>query len=363
MMSTIAAEEAGHISRKQAVDKIQTTLHSLEDMKKWNGLFYNWYNTSDGSLFTDWGEFISTVDNGWLSAGLIVVGQAYPELYDQSNRLVENMDYSKLYTPEVGQMRGGYDVAKGEYTAHHYGALYTEPRVASYIAIGKGDVPKEHWWKMERTMPESWDWQQQTPEGYTTTYDGVEVFEGHYSYNGTKYVPSWGGSMFEALMPSLVLKEKELGQDALGLNNKRHAKLQIEYAKEQGYDAWGMSPAATPEDYSEFAATPLGMEGYKSDGTVTPHATFLALEYAPWEALKNLKQLKRFETFSKYGFYDSVNVETGEVTKAYLALDQGMSMVALSNFMNEGVIRDYFHQSEIGKAPEELLIKEEFSIQ
>ncbi|SEA37231.1 hypothetical protein SAMN05421743_104149 [Thalassobacillus cyri] len=362
MMSTISAQEMGHISKEEAVDRIQTTLNTLEGLEKWNGLYYNWYNTEDGSLMTDWGQFISTVDNGWLSAGLIVTGQAYPELNDQTSSLVEAMDYSTLYTPEVGQMRGGYDVAAGSYTAHHYGAFYTEPRVASYISIGKGDVPSEHWWKMYRTMPDSWDWQAQNPEGYPVTYDGVEVFEGHYSYNGKKYVPSWGGSMFEALMPQLVLKEKELGKDALGLNNQRHVDIQIEYAEEQGYEAWGMSPAATPENYSEFAATPLGMDGYKSDGTVTPHATFLALEYAPMEAFENIQVLKEFDMYGEYGFLDSVNVETGEVTQAYLALDQGMSMVAIANYLEDGVIRDYFHQDDIGKNPEELLIKEELSI-
>ncbi|KGX89476.1 glucoamylase family protein [Pontibacillus marinus] len=362
MMSTISAEEMGIISRDEAVAKIEKTLDSLEDMKKWNGLFYNWYYTKDGSLMTDWGQFISTVDNGWLSAGLVVVGQAYPELNDQTSSIVDNMDYSTLYTPEVGQMRGGYDVEAGSYTAHHYGAFYTEPRVASYISIGKEDVPKEHWWKMYRTMPGSWDWQAQTPEGYTETYDDVEVFEGHYSYKGKKYVPSWGGSMFEALMPQLVLKEKELGKDALGLNNQRHVDIQIQYAEEQGFEAWGMSPAATPEGYSEFAATPLGMDGYKSDGTVTPHATFLALEYAPMEALKNINTLKRFDAYDKYGFLDSVNVETGEVTQAYLALDQGMIMVSIANYLKDGIIRDYFHNDEIGESPEELLIKEEFSI-
>ncbi|QHE51501.1 DUF3131 domain-containing protein [Pontibacillus sp. HMF3514] len=362
MMSTISADEMGIISRKEAVAKIEKTLDSLEDMKTWNGLFYNWYYTKDGSLMTDWGQFISTVDNGWLSAGLIVVGQAYPELNDQTSSIVDSMDYSTLYTPEVGQMRGGYDVEAGSYTAHHYGAFYTEPRVASYISIGKEDVPKEHWWKMYRTMPETWDWQAQTPEGYTETYDGVELFEGHYSYKGKKYVPSWGGSMFEALMPQLVLKEKELGKDALGLNNQRHVDIQIQYAEEQGFEAWGMSPAATPEGYSEFAATPLGMDGYKSDGTVTPHATFLALEYAPMEALKNINTLKRFDTYDKYGFLDSVNVETGEVTQAYLALDQGMIMVSIANYLKDGVIRDYFHEDKIGETPEELLIKEEFSI-
>ncbi len=363
MMSTISAEEVGLISREEAVTNIEKTLNSLKEMEKWNGLFYNWYYTEDATLMTDWGQFISTVDNGWLSAGLVVVGQAYPELYKETHALVEDMDYSTLYTPEVGQMRGGYDVATESYTAHHYGAFYTEPRVASYIAIGKEDVPEEHWWRMFRTMPESWDWQAQIPEGYTETYDGVDVFEGHYSYKGTKYVPSWGGSMFEALMPQLVLKEKELGKNALGLNNKRHVDIQIQYAKEQGYAAWGMSPAATPDNYSEFAATPLGMDGYKSDGTVTPHATFLALEYAPMEAFKNIQALKRFDMYGKYGFLDSVNVETGEVTNAYLALDQGMTMVSIVNYLKDGVIRDYFHQDQIGESPEDLLIKETFSIQ
>ncbi|UOQ42849.1 DUF3131 domain-containing protein [Halobacillus salinarum] len=362
LMSTVSAETLGQISKKEAVSRIDTTLSTLEDMKKWNGLFYNWYYTDDASLKTDWGQFISTVDNGWLSAGLIVAGEAYPSLSNKTDQLVEAMDYSKLYDPEVGQMYGGYDVEKGSVTEHHYGAFYTEPRVASYIAIGKGDVPKEHWWKMYRTMPESWDWQSQQPEGVTKTYDGVEVFEGHYSYKGKKFVPSWGGSMFEALMPGLVLKEKELGKDGLGLNNDRYVDLQIEYAKEQGYPAWGLSPTATPDGYSALGAAPLGMDGYESNGIVTPHATFLAMEYAPFQAFKNLFVLRALGTYGEYGYHDSVNVKTGEVTQAYLALDQGMSMVALTNYLTDGKIRDYFHHSSIGKTPEDLLRKEEFSI-
>ncbi|WP_308530772.1 glucoamylase family protein [uncultured Paenibacillus sp.] len=66
---------------------------------------------------------------------------------------------------------------------------------------------------------------------------------------------------------------------------------------------------------------------------------------------------------AKYGFYDAVNVETGELAKAYLALDQGMIMVSISNFVKDGVIRDYFHSDPIGQKPKELLEKEVFSIQ
>ncbi|OIU70781.1 glucoamylase family protein [Rossellomorea aquimaris] len=363
MMSTVSAQEMGFISKEEAVDRIQVTLNTLESMKKWNGLFYNWYYTKDGSLKKDWGQFISQVDNGWLSAGLIVAGQAYDELNGQTSKMVANMDYSTLYDPEVGQFRGGYDVAQEKLTDHHYGLLYTEPRVASYISIGKGDVPKEHWWKMERTIPAEWDWQSQIPEGEYAEYDGVSVFEGHYEYSGVKFVPSWGGSMFEGLMPGIVLKEKELGKQALGLNNQRHVELQIQYAKDKGYKAWGFSPAATPDGYSEFAATPLGTSGYADKSTVTPHASFLALDYAPDEVRKNIKVLKGMDMYGKYGFYDSVNVETGEMAKAYLALDQGMIMVSIANYLKDGVIRDYFHQDPIGKKPEELLEKEVFSIQ
>ncbi|PYE48096.1 DUF3131 domain-containing protein [Paenibacillus barcinonensis] len=363
MMSTVSAEQMGMLSKKEAVSRLQTTLNTLEKMDKWNGLFYNWYNTDDGSVKKDWGQFISQVDNGWMSAGLIVVGQAYKELNVQTSTLVKQMNYTTLYDSEVGQFRGGYDVAKGALTEHHYGSFYTEPRVGSYIAIGKGDVPLEHWWKMYRTMPLEWDWQSQIPQGQTVNYDGVDVFEGSYEYKGKRFVPSWGGSMFEGLMPGLVIKEKDLGAQALGLNNKRHVELQIEYAKEKGYPAWGFSPSATPTGYSEFAATPLGISGYKDGATVTAHATFLALDYAPEEARKNIKTLNKLNMMGKYGLYDSINLETKEIAKAYLALDQGMIMVSIANYLEHGVIRDYFHSDPIGQKPEALLQKEVFSIQ
>ncbi|MDQ0338668.1 hypothetical protein J2S00_001454 [Caldalkalibacillus uzonensis] len=362
LLSTISAAELGIISEAEAKEKIKTTLQTLEQQDTWNGLFYNWYYTSDGSLKTDWGKFISTVDNGWLTAALIVVGQAYPELQELTVPLINAMDYSHLYDQQVGQFHGGYDVLRQTLTEFHYGMFYTEPRVASYIAIGKGDVPVEHWWRMYRTLPKEWDWQRQIPQGYFEYYDGVEVFQGHYEYKGVKFVPSWGGSMFEALMPSLVLKENELGTKALGINNKRHVQLQIAYAEEKGYPAWGFSPAAIPNGYSEFGVAELGTWGYDDKATVTPHATFLALDHAPDKVWENIKYLRSLNAYGPFGFYDSVNMETGVVAKTYLALDQGMTIVAIANYLLDGVIRNYFHQDSIGKIPEHLLYRERFSI-
>lgn len=363
LMGMVSAVELEFISKQEAQEKVKTTLHTLEQMETWNGLYFNWYFTKDGSLMKDWGQFISSVDNGWLTAGLIVVGQYFEDLKDITDPLVESMDYSTLYDPKVGHLFGGYDANKQSLTSHHYGLLYTEPRVASYLAIGKGDVPEEHWWKLYRAFPPEFEWQNQRPSGTMQTYDGIELYQGHYEYEGIKYVPSWGGSMFEALMPSLVMKENELGTNALGLNNKHHVKGQIRFAEINEYEAWGFSPAAIRNNYQEFGVPILGTEGYEDNATVTAHATFLALEHAPDEALANIKALKELQMFGEdYGFYDTVNLKTGQVAHSYLSLDQGMILLSIANFLKDGVIREYFHQDPIGKNPEHLLKDEDFKI-
>ncbi|MFO1371977.1 MAG: hypothetical protein U1F42_06150 [Candidatus Competibacteraceae bacterium] len=86
--------------------------------------------------------------------------------------------------------------------------LYSEARLGSLIAIGKGDVPEGHWYGMARTFPARFDWQSQSPKGRTDKIVKDYRFPGgHYAWKGLQYVPSWGGSLFEALMPLLVLDE------------------------------------------------------------------------------------------------------------------------------------------------------------
>jgi hypothetical protein len=363
MLSMVSGVELGYISKKEAEQKLDKTLRTLKEMETWNGLYYNWYFTKDGTLKTDWGQFISSVDNGWLTAGLIVAGQYFDGLKDLTEPLVEQMDYSTLYDPSVGHLYGGYDKEKESLTSHHYGLLYTEPRLASYLAIGKGDVPEEHWWRLYRTFPPKFDWQSQIPSGPMKDYDGINVYQGLYEYEGIKYVPSWGGSMFEALMPSLVMKENELAVNGLGLNNNHHVQGQIRYAKVNGLEAWGFSPAAIRNNYSEFGAPVLGAEGYEDKGIVTPHASFLALEHAPEEVYENLKTLKSMGVYGEdYGYFDTVNIQTGEVAFTYLSLDQGMILASITNYLKKGVIRDYFHRDPIGNKPEHLLEVEDFGI-
>lgn len=362
LLSVISAVEMDFITAEEGQEKIATTLNTLEEMETWNGLYYNWYYIQNGDLMTDWGQFISMVDNGWLTASFIIIGDYYDELTSQTDSLVEAMDYSSLYDDSHGLFRGGYDVENEAMTEHHYGTFYSETRITSYLAIGKGDVPAEHWWHLNRTNLPSDTWQSQIPTGETVTYDGIDLFQGHYEYEGITYIPSWGGSMFEALMPALIIDEIGLTESGLGLNNARHVEGQIKFAEINDLDAWGFSPAAIPNGYSEFGAPVMGISGYDDHATVTPHASFLALDYDSEAVMDNLAYLNDMEMYGEYGYYDTLNLNTGEIAETYLALDQGMIMLSIANYLHDGVIREHFHNTTIGSQPEHLLTEEDFLI-
>jgi len=139
-------------------------------------------------------------------------------------------------------------------------------------------------------------------------------------------------------------------------------KIHVKHALEKlAYPVFGMSPCSVPEGgYSEYGVKALGMKGYK-DGVITPHATFLALEFAPKECVKNLKNiLEKFDAYGEYGFYDAIDPKTGKVATRYLCLDQAMSFIALNNYLNSGAIRKRFHADPIAKNAEELLKVENF---
>jgi hypothetical protein len=382
MLATVAANELGLVSDNDARSQLSTVLSTLESAETWNGLFRRWYDVADGSVHdSESAPNVSTIDNGWLSAGLVVVRQAFPALADRASALVDGQDYSELYKEEVYDLFEGQFEAPGFLHAKYdpnegglvgtFGALNAETRIAYYVAIGKGDIPAASWWQMYRTFPpgDAYSWTNQNPDGEFRSYEteefgAMETFEGNYSYLDRMYVPSWGGSMFEALMSSLVVDEGTYGTDNFAINNTRHAQLQVAHAEANGYDAWGFSPAATPEgSYGIFGVNQLGISGYDRDDFVTPHATFLALEHVDdATVMENLQQFQQWGARGDYGFYDSIEHATGRVTPSYLILDQGMSLGAIANYLTDGALRDHFHADEIADAAEELLGTEQFSL-
>jgi hypothetical protein len=113
--------------------------------------------------------------------------------------------------------------------------------------------------------------------------------------------------------------------------------------------------------YGEFGLRAIGSKGYKDGGIVTPHVTFLALPFEPEEALKNIRSfLRMFPVYGMYGFFDSVDVKNGQVCYHYLALDQGMILIALDNYLNNKAISKRFHADPVGSRGEPFLAAEEF---
>lgn len=363
LMCLVSAYDLAFITREEAAARIQTTLNTLEKIEYHSSGFpYNYYDTTtlDRTSY-----FVSLVDSGWLVAGLYVVKNAFPEeLSAQADKLIKRGNFKFFYDPVERQMYHGYYNHLQIYSDYHYGVFYTEPRATSYLAISRGDVPQEHWFEgLPRTFPEEYYWQGQEPiNRVERTTLGHKYFGGYYQWKDLKFVPSWGGSAFEALMPTLVIKEKELAPEGLGGNNKAHVEGQMRYAMEElQFPVWGMSPSSVPEGgYSEHGAKPFGAKGYKA-GVVTPHASVLALEYAPEKVIENLRKLiELYDIYGEYGFYDAVTVETGLVARKYLALDQAMIFVAINNYLNDGVIRKRFHADPEMQKGEALLSSETF---
>ncbi len=361
LMCVVSAYDLGFISKDEAVNRLSATLNSIEKLEKYENFPYNYY---DVTIFQRTSNFISFVDSGWLAAGIIVVKNAFPkELGKRCQKILDPMNFAFFYDPVEGYMYHGYYTNINYYSEYEYGALYTEPRAISYIAIGKGDVPIEHWFRLERTFPDSWPWQTQLPQGRLEKRCLGQKFRGgYYEYEGLKFVPSWGGSMFEALMPTLIIDEKSLAPKGLGLNDERHARIQVKYAMEKlGYPVFGLSPSCVPGGgYSEYGAKVLGIKGYKA-GVVTPHASILSLEFTPKESIANLRNMiDKYKVYGEYGFYDAIDMATGRVATKYLCLDQAMSFIALNNYLNDGAIRKRFHQDPIAKNAEEVLKVEDF---
>jgi hypothetical protein len=423
MWSAVAAHKVGLITKQEEVARVRQTLATLSrlEIHEPSGMFYNWYNPQTGAKLTTWPEngntlypFLSSVDNGWLATALAVVEDRIPQLRKQAHAIRAEMDFGYYYNPAENQIRGGFwkdppaecsvpgnyrgDSPPVYYTCHHYGAFNTEPRMASYLGIADEQIPQKHYFGTFRTFRGDncdWSWSEQAGHGEWVNYLGVDVWEGTYEYRGMQMVPTWGGSMFEALMVPLFVPEEEWGTQSWALNHPTYVQAQIEHGMDEaGYGYWGFSPSNNPAGgYREYGVDQIGMEpnGYSSDqerttvdegyiledgtvcrppqpppasygqGVVTPHASFLALRYAPDAALANLANLRSdFDAYGAGGFYDAINVTTGQVNKRYLSLDQGMVMAALGNALGGDVLRKPFEQGPMAQRVAPLMRMEEF---
>ena len=416
MWSTVVAGELGIISHAEAVSRLDQTLTTLASMERDqtigadgrpSGQFYNWYDHRTGAKLTVWpptglpinppdGPILSSVDNGWLAAALHIVANSVPEVAARAGALFDSMDFGFYYRPAVNRIAFFYAPGNGD-SACCYDTIVSESRIASYIGIATGEIPAKEYFGAWRTFPDTcdWSWQETKPVGFTRTYLGVNVFEGAYQYDGMRIVPGWGGSMFEALMPDLFVPEDQWGPNSWAINHPLTVAAQIHAGLvDAGYRYWGFSPSNTPEGgYAAYGVDAIGMDpgGYPpnedntlvdhgfagcpgraptpdpppsayTNGVVTPHASFLALRWAPDASLANLARLEHdFSIYGTWGFRDSVNVQTGVVSDSYLSLDQGIIMAAIGNELNHDMLRKAFATQQFKQALQPVISIEQFN--
>jgi hypothetical protein len=349
-LAVVSAHELKLIDRRQAVERLTATLDTLDSLERYRGFYFNYYDTTTLERTS---HFISFVDSAWLTAGLMVARQAFPELAPRCARLIDQGDYRFFYDEKHRLMSHGYYVNMALRSTFHYGMFYAESRLGSLIAIGKGDAPEAHWFRMARTFPPEFQWQSRPPlNRVERAANGFRWIGGHYRWREYRYVPSWGGSLFEALMPRLVLDEGRHAPASLGVNGEIHTAVHRVYAQEVlGYPVWGMSPSSTPgsQRYAEYGVKVLGSAGYPS-GVVTPHAAALALLTEPAAAVANLRALaERYPVYGDFGFYDAVNPLTGEVSHNYLCLNQAMILVSLANHLADHAVQRRFEADPIAR--------------
>lgn len=269
-----------------------------------------------------------------LNARLQVIAQTAREM-------AMAMDFAFLLDPERKLLSIGYSMADNGLDTSCYDLLASEARLASLFAIAKGDVPTRHWFRLGRSA---------TPLG-----------------SGSALI-SWSGSMFEYLMPSLIMRAP-VGS-LLEQTNRLVVRRQKAYGRSLGIP-WGISESAYHArdfeftyQYSNFGVPGLGLKrGLAADAVIAPYATALAAMIDPRGAHANFKRLASMGARCRYGFYEALDftrtrLPAGEnvaIVRAFMAHHQGMSIIALANLLQDGRMRARFHREPMIRATELLL--------
>jgi len=261
-------------------------------------------------------------------------------LASQSEELA-GMDFTFLFDPARKLFAIGFNVSESRRDLSFYDLLASEARLCSYIAIAQGQVPQDHWFSLGRLLV---------------------------APRGEPVLVSWSGSMFEYLMPLLIMPD----YDGTLLNRACEAavRLQIEYGNSRDV-AWGISESGFNQtdvhsnyQYRAFGVPGLGLKrGLAEDLVVAPYATAMALMIAPRPACENLQRLAREGREGAYGFFEAVDYtpsrlppnESSVTVQSYMAHHQGMSLLALLSLLREQPMQRRFMSRPLLKAAELLL--------
>ena len=354
LLATLAAHDLGFIQTAELAARTGKALDTIEGLERHEGHLLNWYDTR--TLTPLLPRYVSTVDSGNLAGAVMALAEGLrteglTSLADRACALADGMDFRFLYDPQRRIFSIGYRLADaegpGRLDASYYDLLASESRLASFLAIAKGDVPQAHWFHLGRLLT---------------------------SVDGSPTLLSWSATLFEYLMPLLVMRSYP--DTLLDQTCKMAVRRQVKYGAERGVP-WGISESGynvvdryDNYQYKAFGAPGLGLKrGLADDLVVAPYATGLAAMVDPTRAAHNFRRLAEEGLEGAYGFYEAIDytrVDDGEevrprsdargtVIRSYLAHHQGMTLVSLANALLGDPMVKRFHADPRVRATELLL--------
>jgi cyclic beta-1,2-glucan synthetase len=274
-------------------------------------------------------------------AGVWSLRERLATLESTARGMAEAMQFDFLLDPERRLLSIGYRASDGTLDPSCYDLLASEARLASFVGIAKSDVPARHWFRLGRPV--------------TPVEHGAALI-------------SWSGSMFEYLMPSLVMRAP-FGS-LLEQTSRLVVQRQIHYGTELRIP-WGVSESAynardveLTYQYSNFGVPGLGLKrGLSENAVIAPYATALAAMVDPQRAVLNFARLDAIGARGRYGFFEALDYTRSRlpegsrfaIVRAFMAHHQGMTVVAIANVLFDGRMRERFHAEPIIQATELLL--------
>lgn len=262
-------------------------------------------------------------------------------LSETMKEMISRANFRELFNEKRKLFYVGFNATSQSYDNSCYDLMASEAMLVSLLAIAKGDVSVKHWKRLGRP---------------------ITIINGYPAH------VSWSGTMFEYLMPQLVVREFD---GSVFEDSSRAAVIQqIKYANNHNIP-WGISESQYYRfdtnhnyQYRAFGVPKIRLQPvYNGMQVITPYASILALEYNPPKVLDNLKKIMDMGAYGKYGFYEAIDFSVPDpvtltkycIVKSFMAHHQGMSMVAINNYLNNGIMRQRFHSEPIIKAIETLL--------
>ncbi|MEO6817861.1 MAG: glucoamylase family protein, partial [Edaphobacter sp.] len=291
---------------------------------------------------------VTHAEGSSLSALATELGSLLPETRERLSRLhaaianiaaraeqcAEAMEFGFLLVESRQLLSIAYDGNTGEIHSACYDLLASEARIAALLAIAKGDVPQQSWFRLSRS---------------------------HVIVNGRAALLSWTGTMFEYMMPALWMKTYP--DTLISRSLQAAVRIQRDYVRDI---PWGISESGFAETeasgryrYQAWGIPSLALKYGAADGPViSPYSTFLTLSLLRNDALANLRRMASMNWTGAYGFYEAADFTQGKqprLVRSWMAHHQGMSLLAVANLLHDSIVQEWFHANPCVRATQLLL--------